>query len=270
MSFRLRRVVQSAAVAALCVCAGAPAASAQEPLAAAPEAVEFLPRFDLKLIAAGLGHQDQRFSWDTHWVGDFDLLNYKRGRATFLADYQALLGREFRPFDPYQSNYLLEASGSFFAGNTEVAAVLNHVSRHLGDRPKRNAIAENSLGIRVMRRFSATGTGTSLDVRADARKIIQRSYVDYTWMTDLDLWVRQRVHPHAAIYGRAYGELIPVDRTIAGRSAQRGGRVEAGVRLEGTDGALELFGGYEQMIDADPLDRLPRRWAFWGFRLRAH
>jgi hypothetical protein len=30
---------------------------------------------------------------------------------------------------------------------------------------------------------------------------------------------------------------------------------------------MELFGGAEQMIDADPLDRVTRRWAYFGFRL---
>lgn len=266
MNFRFKRLVGIAALASLGAGVWPAVAAAQEPLPAPPQKVDFMPRFGGKLIAAGLAHADQRFSWDTHWVGDFDLINYKGGRATFLADYQALLGREFRPFDPYQSNYLLEASGSFFAGKTEVAAVLNHISRHLGDRPKRFAIAENSLGVRVMRRLSYGAT--SVDVRGDLRKIIQRSYMDYTWMTDVDVWVRQQVHPRAAIYGRVYGEMLPVDRTIAGRDTQRGGRLEGGVRLQGSDGAVELFGGYEQMIDADPIDRLPRRWAFWGFRLR--
>ena len=33
------------------------------------------------------------------------------GRATFLAIYQALLGSEFRPFDPYQGNYIHTNAG---------------------------------------------------------------------------------------------------------------------------------------------------------------
>ena len=105
------------------------------------------------MAAAKLAIDDQRFSWDTHWAGDFDLVDYVYGRISFLADYQALLGSEFRPFDPYQSNYLLEASGSYRIGKTELLGVLNHVSRHLGDRSKPAAVAENSLGARVMRRF---------------------------------------------------------------------------------------------------------------------
>ena len=183
--------------------------------------------------------------------------------------YQALLGSEFRPFDPYQSNYLLEASGSYFIGTTEVAGVLSHISRHLGDRPKRLAVAENSLGPRVMHRFG-TESAVWFDVRADVRKVIARAYDDYTWIEELELVARRQVNPHAAVYLRGYGQLIQVDPTLAGRTTQKGGRVEAGVKLRGANPAgpaMELFAGGEQMIDADVLDRLPRRWAYVGFRI---
>jgi hypothetical protein len=266
MSSPVGALIRRAALAACLLLVTAGSASAQRPIADPPKGGDFMPRFDWRMSAAGLAHEDERFSWDTHWAGDFDLVHYTRGRVTFLADYQALLGNEFRPFDPYQSNYLLEAAGSVFIGKVEVAGVLNHVSRHLGDRPKRAAVAENSLGPRVMRRF-VTGP-TSVDLRVDVRRIIQRSYVDYTWMNDLDLVVRRQLNNHVTVYGRGYGEFITVDRLVAGRDHQRGGRVEAGVWLSGRgNGAVELFGGYEQVIDADPLDRLPRRWAFAGFRL---
>ncbi len=70
-----------------------------------------------------------------------------------------------------------------------------------------------------------------------------------------------------SLFGRGYAEVITVDASIAGRDTQRGGRVEGGVRLAGARGAMELFGGYEQVIDADPLDRMTRHWAFAGLRL---
>jgi hypothetical protein len=43
--------------------------------------------------------------------------------------------------------------------------------------------------------------------------------------------------------------------------------VEAGVRLNGRAGAIELFAGFERRIDADPLDRQTQQWAMAGFRL---
>ena len=140
------------------------------------------------MSAAKLAYPDQRFSWDVHWGGDFDLVDYVFGRVTFIGDYQGLLGSEFRPFDPYQSNYLLEAIGSYRFGQTEVLGVLNHVSRHLGDRFKPLAVAENSLGPRVMRKF--TDDDKTFEFRGNLRKVIARAYVDYTWMADVDLIVK--------------------------------------------------------------------------------
>ena len=95
------------------------AGAQQQPVAApAPDQPEFLPRFDFHLTIDRLLRSqtpqeelvDERFSWDTHYGGSFDLVDYVGGRATVTADYQAVLGHEFRPFDPNQANYILEAS----------------------------------------------------------------------------------------------------------------------------------------------------------------
>jgi hypothetical protein len=245
-------------------------AAAQQPLADPPEQVEFMSRYSFHLAAAGLGSDDpERFMWDTHWGGDFDLVDYVKGRLAFLVDYQAVLGDELRPFDPNQGNYTLEFSGSARVGKTEFVGAFHHVSRHLSDRPKRQAIAMNVLQGRVLRRFEVRTT--TFDVRANVGRLVQRAYVDYTWIGDLDVIVRRNLKPGVGAYARLFGELnavdTPDDPVLARRGTQRGGRVEAGVRLQGRGGALELFAGYERVIDADPLDRQTRRWPFAGFRL---
>jgi hypothetical protein len=242
-------------------------AAAQLPftMAEAPATPQFLSRFDFHMAAARLSDTDPRFSWDTHWAGDFDVVDYVHGRISFLADYEALLGSEFRPFDPYQSNYTLEAMGSIRAGKTEFVGVLNHLSRHLGDRYKRIAIAENSLGVRVMRQI--TRQSSTVELRGDVRKVTARAYLDYTWYVNGDVTVRRTVSPRVDVYARGFGQVITVDRTVIGRDAQGGGRAEAGVQVSGTGGRLQVFGGFERMTDADQLDRLPRQWAFAGFRL---
>ena len=74
--------------------------------------------------------------------------------------------------------------------------VLSHVSRHLGDRYKRVAVAENSLGPRVMRRFTF-GT-MNVEGRADLRKVIAHAYVDYNWFADVDVIVRSDLTPEPA------------------------------------------------------------------------
>jgi hypothetical protein len=42
---------------------------------------------------------------------------------------------------------------------------------------------------------------------------------------------------------------------------------EAGVRLKGTGGVLELFAGIEKRVDAYELEFDSRRWVLAGFRL---
>ena len=256
--------VRSLALAAVLLAAASPV-FAQPPLADRPDTPQFMPRFDFRMSAASLAHDDNRFTWDTHWAGDFDLVDYVYGRMTFLGDYQAVLGDEFRPFDPYQSNYYLAVSGSVRSGPHELAFVFHHLSRHLGDRPKRESVAYNAMLGRYLRHLDLDGA--SLDVRGDLGRVIARAHVDYTWTGNVDVTLRRPVSPRFGLYGRTYAETFGVDEQIAGRGQQYGGRLEGGVRIGGSGGAVELFGGYERVVDADPLDRLARRWAFAGFRL---
>jgi hypothetical protein len=253
------------AAAALSLCLASPL-RAQQPVDP-PPAPGFMPRFDFRMSADALSNDDPRFGWDIHWAGDFDLVDYKHGRATFVGDYQSILGNEHQPFDPYQSNYLLEAMGSVRVGRTELFAVLNHVSRHYGDRPKDFGIAENSLGPRFLRTFGSDDRIT-VDVLGDWRKVIARAYVDYTWIGQLDAKLSRRVNPRLTLYAHGNANTFLVDKSVAGRDRQDGGRIEGGVKIHGNRRAsVELFGGYERVVDAEPVDRIRRRWAFAGFRL---
>lgn len=238
-----------------------------QPLPEAPTSAQFLSRYDFHLAAAGLASGDAaRFQWDTHWGGDFDLVDYRTGRLGFLADYQTILGNELRAFDPNQGNYTLEFSGSHRLGKTEVAVAFHHVSRHLSDRPKVPAVAMNALELRVLRRLTIRDS-TTLDVKADLGHTTAVAYVDYTWLGKLDLTLRRRLNNAAGAYGRVFAEGFATDPEVAGRNGIGGGRVELGVRFRGGRGAMDLFAGWERMIDADLFDRQPRSWGFAGFRL---
>ena len=208
----------------LLVSGGRALAQYPQPLPEAPSEPQFLSRYDFHLAAAGLGSGiPERFQWDTHWGGDFDLVDYVSGRFGFLVDYQAVLGNEFRSFDPNQGNYTLEFSGSKRFGRTEVAAVFHHVSRHLSDRPKRFAVAMNALEARVLRRFQL-GATSLVDVKAEAGHITEKAYVDYTWMGKLDVTARHDLNSRAGVYGRGYADFYATDQAIAGFS--RSGRSE--------------------------------------------
>jgi hypothetical protein len=266
-----RPLTRLAAAACLALLAARSVGAQQEPLPVAPATAQFMSRYDFRMTGTALTERDERFQWDTHWRGEFDLVDYVRGRLGFMADYQALLGKEFRPFDPYQSNYALAVSSSVRTGATEIAGVFHHVSRHLGDRARPRgdgsdeAVAVNTLIARVLRRVNLAHA--TVDVRADAGAAIDRAYVDYTWTAAGEVTVRGAMTPRLGAYGRGFGELIGVDAAVAGRKRQHGGRVEGGIRVYGARGDFELFAGYERVIDADPLDRTARHWGFAGFRL---
>ena len=104
------------AVASLAVSSPSPHPPAPVDTGEPPSTPQFMTRFDFEIVANALSGEDPHFSWDTHWVGNFDFVDYVYGRLSFEADYQAILGEEFRPFDPYQSNYYLSAAASYRRG----------------------------------------------------------------------------------------------------------------------------------------------------------
>lgn len=262
----MRQAVRALAAATALVAAATHPVRAQPVVAEAPSSTEFLSRFDFQIVGAALADDDPHFSWDTHWTGDFDLVDYVYGRLGFRADYEVILGQEFRPFDPYQSNYYLSVSASFRRDpSNEWALLFHHVSRHLGDRPKRDPVAFNAWIVRMLKRIER-GSDT-IDVTGNIGPVVARAWVDYTWLGNVDVTVRRPLRPAMTVYGRGFGETYGVDEDVAGRGQQWGGRLEAGVRFTGKGAAIDVFGGFERMIDADPLDRLTRQWALAGFRL---
>jgi hypothetical protein len=265
MSDTAQRLGRHAAGAACLVVAFVSLARAQSPVPAPAEA-EFLSRVELHLSANSLSGDDQRFTWDAYFGGTVDVVDYVHGRASILADYHPVLGSEYRPFDPNQAYYALEASGSYRAGDfVEVAAVFHHVSRHLSDRPKPFAVAWNVMSARLLRRIEAGGV--TIDLRADAGAIVQHSYVDYSWTSNAEVTIRRGLTPKVGVFAHGTGEVFGVDGTVPNRGTQNGGRLEGGVRFDGRAGALELFAGVEKRLDADPLDRVTQHWAVAGFRL---
>ena len=241
------------------------AASAQQPLASPPASPQFLSRYDFRLSAAALAHDDQRYSWDTHFGGEIDIVDYVYGRTTTVLDYQAVLGNEFQAFDPYQGNYILEGATSFRIRRTEVAGFFHHVSRHLSDRPKPDPVAWNVLGVRVLRR--ATFSNLTVDFVGEVGGTTQRAYVDYEWLGRAEVTVRRQLAPRFGIFAHAVGRVVDVEPSVASRGTQAGGLAEGGIRIAGEAGTAELFAGFERRFDADPLDFTAQRWFMVGFRV---
>jgi hypothetical protein len=269
------RPILAAAWITLVFAVSAAAQSQQPVIAPAAAAPDFLTRYDFHLSIARLVPStptpapvvvDDRFAWDAHFGGSFDIADLVVGRLGVIVDYQAVMGSELRPFDPNQGNYTLEGFVSArLDANTEVAGIFHHVSRHLSDRPKAFAVAYNEVGGRLMHRLSL-GT-TTIDVDLEGGRAVQHSYVDYTWIGEGQLLIRRPITDHVGLFAHGHGQAFAVNELLAKRGTQAGGQVEAGVRVTGRSGVLEIFAGYEKRVDADVLDRLSQRWGLVGFRL---
>jgi hypothetical protein len=266
------RVACRIALVAVTLIAGATAVAAQQPgpqpLVGPDPVFGFLSRFDFQIEGNVLsGNNGRQYRWDTHYGGAFDVLHYIKGRLVAVADYEAVLGSELRPFDPNQGIYILEPSASWFFGRNEVAVVLHHVSRHLSDRPKAYAVAYNAYGARYLRKFLLPH-GASVAVRASGGKVTQHSQVDYTWTLDWDVMARRPMNPHLELYGLTYGEVFGVNPVVRGRDgSQYTARLELGTRVIGGKADLELFLGAEHRLDASIVDFVPVVWAIAGVRI---
>jgi hypothetical protein len=192
------------------------------------------------------------------------VLAFAAARVNILAEYEAVLGSEFRAFDPNQGNYTLEASVAGRVRQTEFAAVVHHVSRHLSDRPKRFSIDWNLLAVRVGRHV--THSASTVDIRATLGKVFKRTYVDYEWIGDVEVAARRALTPKVGIFFRGLGTVYSSDAGTTDRT-RAGVRLEGGVRLGGQEGGSELFAGFEHRVDAFPLQRSAEGWAFAGVRL---
>lgn len=252
----------------LALAAAAPAAAQtsqpQSPDPLQTAGTEFFSRFDFRFGLEHLVSEDPRFVWDAIFASELDLIDYGRGRLTFVATYQNTLGSEFKSFDPIQGNYILGGSASARAGAVEVAGVFHHVSRHLGDRPKRFPVDWNMVGGRV--RGDLVKGRAALDGRIDLRGVVQRTFVDYRWELDAETRTRVRLARYAALIAAGRIHVLGVDGS-RDRGTQHGVRGEGGIRVDGRGAAVELFVAGERRIDPYQLEFSTATWLTLGFRV---
>jgi hypothetical protein len=247
----IRRVI-----CALALMAGASPAAAQN-------AVLFFPRFDFRMGADHLSGDDARFVWDANFGGEMDFVDYGRGRMTFAANYEAVLGEQFRRFDVNQGHYLLDYSTSLRVHGVEVVALFHHTSRHLSDRFKRDPVDWNMLGARV--RHAASRGAMQIRTQGDVLGVLLKSNVDYNWEVNGGVSIRVPLRPRISAISAGSARLVGVDGTRR-RGTQHGARGEAGLRFEGQGGAIEVIVAAERRIDAFPLENSAMSWFSAGFR----
>jgi hypothetical protein len=231
---------------------------------ASAQSIEFLSRYAFSVSMEHMFSDDVRYVWDANWGGEIDLVDYGVGRATFVANYQTILGHQFREFDPNQGNYILEGSASARLPAVEVAGVFHHVSRHLSDRPKRGAVDWNMIGGRV--NVAATRGRVDLQGRADLRGVIQKTFVDYTWELETGGRARVPLSPRTAVVATGTARVLGVDGS-RDRGTQYGFRGEGALQLLGRGAALDLYAAAERRIDPYQLEFSTVTWGTIGFRL---
>jgi hypothetical protein len=240
------------------------AAQSLPPPPSTDQDVRFMPRAGFHMSAEHLSGDDRGFEWDANFGGDLDIVDYVKGRLTFYANYQVIMGTEFRRFDPNQGNYILGGSASLRRGGYEIAGVFHHESRHLSDRPNRVAVAWNMAGGRLSRVY--VDGPLRIEGRADIRVVVANAFVDYDWEIDSGARSDVQMSPHTGVYMGGDVRRLGVDGS-QNRGDQTGFRLEAGLHVKGGAGAMEFFVADERRVDPYPLDFGTDNFFTFGFRL---
>ena len=271
-------LIRRAALAACLVLifAARSAAQPQPVFVPAPAGPEFLPRYDFHLSVDSLSPPkntppeiaDDRFSWDTHFGGSFDVVDSWSAAPARASIIEAVEGSELpavrsesgklhaRRIRPRRASTIAPRRGVIF----------HHVSRHLSDRPKREAVAWNEIGgapaAPLRRRTRPPSTSISRAAGpSSTRSSITRGLATRVCSSGI------RSSPRVGLFANGTGMLFGVSQLV-GRGTQTGGRVEGG-RAAGRprrgDGAVR--GVRKPCGRRLRLDREPQRWALAGLRL---
>ena len=242
----------------------APLANAQAPADNPEGTVVFLPSYHFHLNMAHLSSDSPRYIWDANYGGELGIVAYGRTQVTFVANFQAVLGEEFHPFDPNQGNYILDGVLSTRFKGLYVAGVFHHLSRHLADRPKEPPVDWNMVGGRVGTQF--TRGGTDVEARFDLLGSILKTNVDYDWEMHAGALVHHRVYGTFGLIGA--GQLRYIGTSdLFNRGNQTGGRGEGGFRVSGRAVTVELYLALERVIDPYPTEHGTASYASVGMRL---
>lgn len=244
---------------------GAFAQTAPVPGISTGEPTGFLSRSAFFVSLSGMQTDDPRFSSVQRSRADLDLFGSHKGRVNLLIDTELVMGSERRAFDLNHANVIFETSGSYRVGQIDVAAVVHHDSRHVVDREFDGVPAWYTVGARVGRLFLARQS--TIDVSLEYGRVVQRTFVDYTWTSQVTIRLDRTLRPGAHIIARGSGGLVGVDRAVLNRDRQAGARAEAGVHLVAERAAVDLFAAYERRVDGYPISREPASWFELGFTL---
>jgi hypothetical protein len=230
--------------------------------------VKFLPFLGPQLEAARYSPANEDFAW-VGWIGaSVDLIEKGKWSAYFNPNVETILGHRIRSFEAVQTNYSLEVGGRRALGRGTLSGFFHHVSRHVQDRDKFQAVDWNFLGLRHESPWPEKwqrrgGWAASVAVATLA------SAVEYNWEArvsgDIDV-VRKGAKALFALadvrhVGAAATPEFP-------RDALTDLRAEAGFRHWEGSRQFALFVAYEHRNDALIPRALVINRALFGFRIR--
>ena len=228
-------------------------------------ALGFLTRFDAHLTAARIsGDGESQFKWDTDIGVDMDVFDLDLVRGNVFINVETMVGDERRAIDPNQSAYTFDLSVFTRLPRGELGTTFHHISRHLSDRENPGSPSWNMIGLSYGDRVEF---GT-VEVEFIGRWLgmIESSEVDYEQEFNGYVRLLRPVSERVSVFGEIDGSAVLVNEAMFGRTTQYGGRIEGGVRINGSAGAAELLIGRERRIDADVFSRIPIRWTRLAFR----
>ncbi len=236
--------------------------------AQASEGARFLPFMGPQLEAARYSSPNEDFAW-VGWIGGHvDLVEKGRASLYFAPNVETILGNRVRSFEAIQANYSLEVGMRFDVGRGRVSPFFHHVSRHVQDRDKFQAVDWNFLGLKYdspwPEKWNRKG-GFS----GSAAVATLASAVGYNWeaRASADIDVARRDNRALFFLG---------DVRVVGASASPNFprervtdlRVETGFRRWAETSQLALFVAYERRSDALISTALVSRRGLFGFRIR--
>jgi hypothetical protein len=248
--------------------ARAPCAFAQtepRPAASTSASTGLLTRSAFSVTIAGMETDDPRFALTERGRADLDLVGYRRGRINFFIDTELIMGSERRAFDLNQANIVFETSASYRVRGIDIAGVVHHVSRHVVDREFDRVTAWHTVGARIER--ALVTPQSTFDISAEYGRVVQHTFVDYAWTSQLTLRVDQALRASVHLFATGSAGWMGVDRTVLGRDRQDGARIEGGLHLLGQRAAFDLFAAHERRTDGYPTSRDPSSWLELGVRL---
>jgi hypothetical protein len=233
------------------------------------EAARFLPFMGPQLEAARYSPASEDFAW-VGWIGaNVDVVEKGKWSLYFNPHVETILGNRVRSFEAVQANYSLEVGMRLDAGRGRLSPFFHHVSRHVQDRVKLQAIDWNFLGLKYDSPWPEKwrrkgGFAASLGAATLA------SGVGYKWEARIsgDIDVVRRAN--RALFLLADVRHVGADASQDfPRDQLTDVRAEVGFRrwAEGTQ--FSLFVGYERRGDALIPRALVTRRALFGFRIRA-